>query len=135
MENTISPLNQEQQEHIESFIDLGMDIMAHYGIDQNLTVYQNLDKVYDQWKDSQEEKPTEQEITLGLGGVLGDRLKNKYDSEWQFLTDQYGEEFMLSIKGMQFCPIDFVAKRVYGDGPESGFFTGIVGVFDNPPND
>ena len=126
MNQTITNLNDEQVNIINEFTEIGMDILAHYSVDENKTIYENLDQTYEKWLNDQNDKPSEQLITIGVGAVFGNRLLKKYSTKWQFLKDEYGEEFMIDIKGNRICPIDFVGKRVYGDGLEKNFFSSFM---------
>ena len=117
-----------------SWLDLGMDIMAHYGVDAAISIYENLDSVYEAWvDDASTDKPDEGTILLGLGTVFGNRLGQKHSAAWQMVTDEHGTDFSISIKGYEIYPMDFVAKRIATlrtPEPEFGFFAGMAGVAD-----
>ena len=132
IEQEIAALNQEQQDDIKDWIDIGKDILAHYGIDKNLSVFENLDVVYEKWVKDIQEKPSEDSIILGLGAIFGDRLLHHHGTSWKMITDTHGTDFAVILKtGHQIYPMDFVAKRVYGDEKEIGFFSGMEKVVKN----
>ncbi len=138
MEQDIQQLSPEERNDVESWVELGMDIMADYGIDSQRSVYENLDDVFEAWLNDQGEKPTQDAIILGLGAVFGDRLASKHETDWLLITDDYGMDFALTINGYQIYPMDFVAKRVNvdeGEEQELGFFSGLSAVIDEWQND
>jgi hypothetical protein len=132
MDQTINVLSNEQQSEVNEWVELGMDVMAHYGVDQSKSIYENLDMVYESWFLDKRDKPSKDAVIIGLGSVFGDRLNKKHGTEWKMVTDQYGSDFAIILKsGHQIYPIDFVAKRVHGEGDEFGFFSGMDEVIDN----
>lgn len=129
-------LSRFETEELDQWVSLGMDIMAHYGVDQSRSVYSNLDTVYAAWAVEQAPRYSDEQVALGLGAVFGDRLRHKHCSDWQFVEDQYGADFALPVRGREIYPIAFVAKRILTlatPEPESGFFTGMDGVIDSWP--
>lgn len=128
-----APLKNELDE-ISQMIDLGMNIMAHYGIDQDVDIFNNLDSVYDSWVNDGNEKPSSSDIVAGLGSVFGDRLSHAHQSDWIVVTDEYGTDFGILVYGYQIFPLDFVAKRVAtldSEDPEMEFFSGMNSVINN----
>ena len=132
----VRPVSRSEIESLDDWVELGMDIMAHYGVDPSGSVYSNLDAVYAAW--ACEERPcySDEQVSLGLGAVFGNRLGHQHRSGWQFVEDQYGADFALTVRGREIYPIAFVAKRVatlYTPEPESGFFSGMAKVIDEWP--
>ena len=111
-----------------------MDIMRHYGIDASISIYNNLDAVYEAWvADDSANKPSPDAMLLGLGTVFGNRLGHKHSAPWIMVTDQHGTDYAVSIKGYEIYPMDFVAKRIAtldSTEPEFGFFTGMAEISD-----
>lgn len=133
MSQKITTINEEQQSDLEEWLELGMNVMAHYGVNQELSVYENLDSVYAAWAEDKGSKPSADEVIIGLGTVFGDRLGQKHDTPWQLVCDEHGTDFMMQIKGYQIYPMDFVAKRIGtldSSEPEFGFFGGMDAVID-----
>ena len=114
-----------------------MDIMGHYGVDQSLSVYENLDKAYEAWaEDANADKPSPEAVLTGLGTVFGNRIGHKHSTSWQLITDEHGTDFLIAIKGYEIYPLDFVAKRIATlstNEPEFGFFAGMDSVIDGWP--
>ena len=134
MSQSITDLTSEQETDVAAWLELGMNIMAHYGVDTERSIYENLDATYEAWADDIEEKPDENALIVGLGTVFGDRLNHKHETKWQLVADEHGADFMIEIKGYQIYPIDFVAKRVATlstEEPEFGFFYGMSAVIDS----
>ena len=133
MKQSIKNLTADQQSIIDEWVDLGMDIMAHYGIQTDLSIYQNLDSVYKAWVADNGAKPSNEEIVSGLGTIFGSRLSRKHETQWVMVVDEYGTDYALVINGYQIYPLDFVAKRIATietDDPEFGFFSGMDTVID-----
>ena len=127
--------NQEEQTSLAEWLELGKDVMAHYGVDRSLSVYENLDNVYDAWvADESAGKPAREAVLLGLATAFGDRLCHKHGTSWQLVTDEKGTDFVLTIKGREIYPLHFVAKRIASLDTaerESGFFAGMNAVIDS----
>jgi hypothetical protein len=133
MNQKIRDLNEIELSEIDSNINIGMNIMAHYGVDEKLSIYEKLDNVYEMWLNDIGERPAPGEIIIGLGSILGNRISNKHNVKWKSVVDNYGESFMLIINSYQIYPLDFVAKRVAkinDPDPEIGFFNGLNKIID-----
>ncbi len=132
MNQDIAVLNNDQQLEVNEWVEIGIEIMAHYGVDQSVSIYENLDNVYENWVSDKDEKPSKDAIIVGLGSVFGDRLNKKHGTSWKIITDQYGSEYAIILNtGHQIYPVDFVAKRVHGNEGELGFFSGLNNAIDN----
>jgi hypothetical protein len=134
MERNTRPPNAQELADLDSWLEMGMDIMGHYGVDATATIYDNLDAVYEDWvDDSSTDKPSQDLILLGLGTVFGNRLGHKHSVPWHMVTDEHDTDYAISIKGYEIYPMDFVAKRIATlttPEPEFGFFTGMAEVSD-----
>jgi hypothetical protein len=134
MKRSTRPPNAQERAELDSWLEMGMDIMGHYGVDAAVTTYNNLDAVYEAWvNDSRTEKPSRDSILFGLGTVLGNRLGHKHAVPWHMVTDEHGTDYAISIKGYEIYPMDFLAKRIATlttIEPEFGFFTGMAEVSD-----
>lgn len=134
MERSTRPPNAQELADLDSWLEMGMDIMGHYGVDAAATVYNNLDAVYEAWvDDSSTDKPSQDLILLGLGTVFGNRLGHKHSVSWHMVTDEHGTDYAISIKAYEIYPMDFVAKRIATlttPEPEFGFFTGMAEISD-----
>ena len=134
MERSTRPPNAKEQADLDSWLEIGMDIMGRYGVDVSVSVYNNLDAVYEAWvDDASPGRPSQDAVLLGLGTVFGNRLGHKHSIAWHMVTDEHGTDFAVSIKGYEIYPMDFVAKRIATlttPEPEFGFFTGLAEVSD-----
>ena len=117
----ITPLNQQQLDDIKGWRDTGKEILEHYGVDKNISIYENLDAVYGQWLKDVQDKHSEDSIILGLGTIFGDRLLHNHGTSWKMITHRDGEDFAVILKVGSIYPIDFVGQRVYGE--DTGFFS------------
>ncbi len=134
MERSTRPPDAKEQAELDSWLQLGMDIMGHYGVDASVSIYNNLDAVYEAWvADASTNKPSQGAVLLGLGTVFGSRLGHRDSAPWFMVTDQDGTDYAVSIKGYEIYPMHFVAKRIATlatPEPEFGFFTGMAEVSD-----
>ena len=136
MNRLVKPPTTEQHTELAEWVRLGMSIMAHYGVSETLTLYENLDAVYEAWlEDEADNAPDAATIVTGLGAVFGDRLARKHKTDWVTVSDEHGDNFALVINGYEIYPLSFVAKRVAQleeeeEEIETGFFSGFDAVID-----
>lgn len=136
MVRSVRFISRQEMDELDRWVELGMGLMAHYGVDPLKSIYANLDAVYAAWATEASPRYTDEQVALGLGAVFGDRLARKHRCAWQFVEDQYGSDFALTIRGREIYPIAFVAKRIATlstPEPESGFFAGMDEVIDDWP--
>lgn len=119
-------LNTEEKENLTHWLDIGLGILEHYDTEPIATVFELLDASYGAWLNSDDDSYTEDDIILGLGAILGNQLEVDYEANWKIIIDEDGRDYSIIIENRhQIFPMGFVAKRVYGDGDESGFFSGL----------
>lgn len=136
MVRSVRFVSQKEMDELDRWVELGMDMMAHHGVDQLKSVFANLDAAYAARATEVSPRYSDEQVALGLGAVFGDRLARKHRSAWQFVDDQYGSDFALTIRGREIYPIVFVAKRIATlstPEPESGFFAGMDEAIDDWP--
>ena len=134
VERSVRYISDKEVAEIDRWIELGMKIMAHYGVDQSTSIYNNLDAVYNFWANEASPAFTDEQVLIGLGSIFGNRLSQKHSAPWQFVEDEYGSDYALTIKGHEIYPIAFVAKRIgtlSTSEPESDFFAGMNAVIDS----
>ena len=119
-------LTEEQLNHLNQWAQIGNDIIDYYGIDKSRTAFENLDDIYEKWRLDTNEKPSNDEMVVGMGSIFGYELKHKYNVEWCMVSDENGTDYAMIFAEKNYVfPIDFVAKRVYDSPNESGFFSGL----------
>ena len=45
----IRTLNPDEEREIDRWVDIGMNILVHYGVDRNGSIYENMDSVFEKW--------------------------------------------------------------------------------------
>jgi hypothetical protein len=131
--SVVRAMTQTDEQHLEEMVELGSDIIAHYGVDTNASIYRNLDHTFDSWAKDKQRNATKEDILLGLGAVFAKMISSKHSVAVQMVSDPEGPEFMIVIKGNEIYPFDFVAKRIATMGApdrEYDFFVGMDRVID-----
>ncbi len=111
----IIDLNEEDLNGLNHEIALGQKILGFY-IDREWDgQLKTLDEALQLWlNDPREQKPTENDIALGLGSLTGEYLRSKHKCRWVLVKDNTGIELgMINDKsGWQIFPRHWIAKRV-----------------------
>ena len=113
---------------LHDLVSLGMNVIAHYGVCVQSGVYAAMDAALWTWLHEEGPAgPSEDQVSQGLGAVLGNRLVANSAYEWVVVEDEFGQAFAVSeAAGKVFFPIDFVQKRISGQAePTPTLFTQI----------
>ena len=71
MQQNIKQPSPEDAANLTQWLEVGTDIMAAYGVDPALSVYENMDLAYEGWADDDSsDKASDHAIVLGLAQSL-----------------------------------------------------------------
>ena len=119
-------LTEEQTQDLNQLAELGYEIANYYGFDNSLSAFENLDNIFTLWREDANQKPSDDEIVLGLGAVFGNELLHKYPAQWVFINDDEGETYGLMVDGKyRVLPISTVANRVFGEAADAVSFASV----------
>ena len=119
-------LTEKQTEDLNQLAELGYEIANYYGFDNSLSAFENLDNIFTLWREDTNQKPSEDEIVVGLGAVFGNELLHKYPARWVFIADDDGETYGLLVDGKyRVLPISTVANRVFGEADDAVAFVSV----------
>jgi hypothetical protein len=105
----IEDLTDTDEHALEGERELGRKICRFY-LDEDRFDLAAVDEVFDLWlRDPRQKKPLPNEIALGLGSLLGDYLREKYQCRWVVDTDRFGCDLVRCTK-----------RRVTSSSPGTG---------------
>lgn len=92
-ERSIQHVSNQDAAEVDGWVELGMGIMAHYGVEQSDSIDDNLDNVYFACANEISQPYSDEQVQVGLGAVFGSRLSYKHGSQWQRVVDAYGSDY------------------------------------------
>jgi len=125
MENTpptIEALTEDDAAALAREVRLGQKLFDFYYDREWDGSIRDIDKLLSDWqRDPRESIPSPNDISLGLGSLVGEFLRDKYVLRWVIVTDQFGCSLGMidDQNGWQFFPRDWIAKRLRTENDEA----------------
>ena len=123
-EQKVEPPTAEDRRAIEGEMALGRRICEFY-LDESRCDAEAVDRAFALWlRDPREQKPSPNEIALGLGSLLGEHLCQEHGCQWVVVTDRLGCDLAVQhpeTEWLFFCR-HWVAKRLEPEEAGDGVF-------------
>jgi len=112
---TIEPLTSQDHAALLQELALGRRICEFYLDQPAEPVFDTIDRVLDLWfDDPRQAKPSENDIALGLGSLVGDQICKLFTCHWVIVTDVHGCDLGIIDEktNWQMFPRHWIAKRL-----------------------
>lgn len=130
----IEPLTPTDKSALKRELDLGVRILYLYLHETHNSDFGTIDKVLDLWfRDTTPSKPQANDISLGLGSLVGEQLCEIYKCRWVVVTDTFGCDLgvLNDANAMELFPRHWIAKRLDPQNAGSSVIANLVSTLEH----